>query len=285
MNKTETIVVCAIARNVSSTIRKDFKRINDALSRFSEVHWLVVESDSDDTSIKELNSIKAEKANFDFIQLGNLKEQFESRTDLLAYARNAYLREIISNKKYQNVDFVAIADLNNLNRKLSARAVNSVFDLPGPAMFTANQNGPYYDIWALRHNLWSPNDCWEQLSFYRKYSSKANLTLKTAVNLRMLNIPAESGPIEVESAFGGFAIMPRSYICNSLMYEGKTPSGKEVCEHVNFCRVIRENGGRIFVAPSMINTTLTDHSFRVTWFYGIYRNLKYPAKFIFRLFK
>ena len=285
MDQMQTILVCAVARNISRTIRKDLKRINNALGRFSEVYWLVVESDSDDNSIEELKSIKAEMPNFNFIPLGNLREQFDSRAELLAHARNTYLREIISNEKYRDIDFVAIADLNNLNRKLSAGAVNSVFNLQEEAMFTANQDGPYYDIWALRHHLWSPNDCWEQLSFYRRYSSNVNLTLKAAVNIRMLKIPAGSEPIEVESAFGGFAIVPKAFIFNSSMYEGKTPSGNEVCEHVSFCKVIRENGGRIYVVPSLINTTYADHSFRTTWPYGIYRNLKYPGKFIHKLLK
>lgn len=285
MEQGQSIVVCAVARNISKTLRKDFERINNSLSRFSEIHWLVVESDSDDNSVEELLALQAESANFNFIQMGKLKEQFESRTELLAYARNAYLNEIISNEIYKNVDFVAIADLNGLNRKLNAKAVNSVFELAESGMFTANQDGPYYDIWALRHHLWSPNDCWEQLSFFRKYSKKSNLTLKAAVNIRMLKIPVESRPIEVESAFGGFAIIPRAFIRNAWMYQGKTPEGKDVCEHVSFCEVIRENGGQIFVVPSLINTTFTDHSFRSTFLYNIYRNFKYPFKYFNKLLK
>ena len=285
MDPINKIVVCAVARNVSKTIRKDFKRINDSLSRFSEIHWLIVESDSDDNSIEELKALKADSTNFDFIHLGNLRDQFVSRTELLAHARNVYLKEITSNEKYKNMDFLAIADLNNLNRKLNAKAVNSAFELAESAMLTANQDGPYYDIWALRHHLWSPNDCWEQLAFYRRYSRKANSTLRAAVNIRMMKIPSESRPIEVESAFGGFAIVPRAFIFNASMYEGKTINGDDVCEHVSFCRIIRENGGRIFVVPSLINTTYTDHSFRTTFIYSIYRNVKYPLKYMSKLFK
>lgn len=285
MDRNETVVVCAVARNVSKTIRKDFKRINDSLSRFSEILWLVVESDSNDDSVAELEALKADSTNFNFIQLGKLRSQFSSRTELLAHARNVYLHEIVSNDKYKNVDYLAIADLNNLNRKLNAKAVDSVFRWSGPAMYTANQQGPYYDIWALRHPLWSPNDCWEQLEFYRRYSSKVNLTLRAAVNIRMLRIPAESSPIEVESAFGGFAIVPRALISSSSMYVGKTPNGNDVCEHVSFCKAIRDNGGKIYVLPSLINAKLTDHSFRSTYLYGVYRNFKYPFKFISKLVK
>lgn len=285
MDQTNKIVVCAVARNVAKTIRKDFKRINASLSRFSEIHWVIVESDSNDNSIEELKALKAESTNFDFIHLGNLRDQFVSRTELLAHARNVYLKEVTSNEKYKDIDFLAIADLNNLNRKLNAKAVNSAFELTESAMLTANQDGPYYDIWALRHHLWSPNDCWEQLAFYRRYSSKANSTLRAAVNIRMMKIPSQSRPIEVESAFGGFAIVPRAFILDASMYEGKTTNGHDVCEHVSFCKVIRENGGKIFVVPSLINTTYTDHSFRSTFLYSIYRNFKYPLKYISKLFK
>jgi hypothetical protein len=284
-NKNESIIVCAVARDVSSTIRQDFHRINKSLDRFHQIFWLVVESDSSDNSVETLESLKEEFSNFNYLTLGKLRDEFNLRTEILAFARNTYLSEIINNKIYKNVDYVAIADLNNLNNKLSARSVNSALDLQVTAMLTANQKGPYYDIWALRHHLWSPNDCWEQLEFFRKYTFKPNSTLNASVNLRMMRIRTDSEPIEVDSAFGGFAILPKSFIVDDSMYEGTNQNGREICEHVSFCRKIRESGGHILVVPSLINTSFTDHSFRSTKIYSIYRNLGYPIKLIRNLLK
>jgi hypothetical protein len=275
-----TIVVCAVARNISSTLNKDFERINLALKMFKKVLWIVIESDSTDQSVETLANLSNKNPNFYFKSLGNLSQKFKSRTEILAYARNAYLEELLTNKKYLNVNLIAIADLNNLNSKLIAEAVDSALALPNWGMCAANQDGPYYDIWALRHELWSPNDCWEQLEFFRKYSNKKNLTLNSSVNMRMLKIPRNSEPIEVDSAFGGFALVSKKLITNSSMYVGKDSRGREICEHISFCEEVRSSGERILVVPSLINTRYTDHSLRSTFMYSIYRNMSYPRKFL-----
>jgi glycosyltransferase involved in cell wall biosynthesis len=279
----DTILVCAVARNISSTLQKDFDRINLALREFKNVLWIVIESDSTDQSVETLAELSNRNSNFNYKSLGKLSQKFNSRTEILAFARNAYLDELLTNKKYTNVNLIAIADLNNLNSKISADSVNSALALPNWGMCTANQDGPYYDIWALRHELWSPNDCWEQLEFFRKYSRKKNLTLNSTINLRMLKIPRDSAPIEVHSAFGGFALVSKKHITNSSMYKGKDSRGREICEHVSFCEEVRDSGGRIFVIPSLINTRFTDHSFRSTFIYSIYRNMGYPIKYLRKL--
>ena len=47
-------------------------------------------------------------------------------------------------------------------------------------VFTANTSDIYYDIWALRHNNWSPNDCWQnkkdlvQIGFNKNFRRNFN---------------------------------------------------------------------------------------------------------------
>lgn len=276
----DTILVCAVARNISSTLQKDFDRINLALGKFEKILWLVIESDSTDQSVETLAELSKGNPNFNYKSLGTLSQRFSSRTEILAFARNSYLEELLTNEKYLNVKLIAIADLNNLNSKICADSINSALAFTDWGMCTANQDGPYYDIWALRHELWSPNDCWQQLEFFRKYSHKKNLTLNSSVNLRMLKIPRDSEPIEVDSAFGGFALVSRKHITSASMYIGRDTHGRAICEHVSFCEEVRKSGGRIFVIPSLINTSFTDHSFRSTRIYSIYRNLGYPIKYL-----
>jgi hypothetical protein len=96
----------------------------------------------------------------------------------------------------------------------------------------------------------------------------------------MLRIPRDSEPIEVKSAFGGFALVYKRFITNSSMYVGRDARGREICEHVSFCEEIRKLGGQILVVPSLINTKYTDHSFRSTFMYSIYRNMGYPTKYL-----
>lgn len=278
-------MVCAVARNVSGTIQGDFHRITKALKSFEKIFWIIVESDSTDDSREKLQEISEKNQNVKIISLGNLRDTYKDRTAILAHARNTYLQELLASEEYLGVEIIAIADLNNLNSELTSKSIDSALALSDWAMCTANQRGPYYDIWALRHPLWSPNDCWEQLDFYRKYSRKLNRTLDASVNMRMLRIHHNSDPIEVHSAFGGFALVRKNFLSTPNLYEGLTESGRQVCEHVSFCNEIRNQGGRILVVPSLINARYTDHSFRSTLLFKIYRNFLYPIKYFSRRLK
>jgi hypothetical protein len=279
-----SIVVCAIARDVSETFDSDFKTIMSALERFKKVFWIVVESDSNDNSAIKLEAYSEMYDFFTVISLGSLSRKLDKRTERLAFARNAYLKELLSNSKYQNAEVIAIADLNKLNTLLNKQAVEKAFEHKIWDMCTANQSGPYYDIWALRHEFWSPNDCWRQLDFYRKYTSRPNFTLNAAVNIRMLKIPISSEPIKVDSAFGGFALIKKKYISNDKMYNGLTDEGLQVCEHVSFCRKITEAKGEIYILPTLINTDFTDHSRQITLRFRLIRNCKYPIKLLRKMF-
>lgn len=278
-----SIVVCAIARNITKTFDSDFKTIMSALQRFEKIFWIVVESDSNDNSAIKLKTYSEKYNYFTVISLGSLSDQFNKRTEKLAFARNVYLKELLSNSKYQNIEVIAIADLNKLNTLLSKQAVDMAFEHKIWDMCTANQSGPYYDIWALRHEYWSPNNCWEQLDFYRQYTSRPNFTLNAAVNIRMLKIPTSSAPIKVDSAFGGFAFVKKKYIVNDKMYNGLTDRGTQVCEHVSFCREITEAKGEIYILPCLINTDFTDHSRQITLRYKIIRNCKYLIKLLLKM--
>jgi hypothetical protein len=128
---------------------------------------------------------------------------------------------------------------------------------------TANQKDPYYDVWALRHEYWSPNDCWQEKSFFDTFKVGNPRSFFTAIYSRMLNIPEKSELIEVDSAFGGLAIYKVKEIGNS-QYNGLTNKTlrktNEVSEHVAFNKGIKENGGVIFVNPKMINSGLNPHT-------------------------
>jgi hypothetical protein len=123
---------------------------------------------------------------------------------------------------------------------------------------TANQWGPYYDIFALRHHLWSPNNCWDAQRFLVKQGFNELHSKFIGVFSRMVTVP-ESGPwIEVDSAFGGLAIYKRGKI-QGLRYTGVTPEGAEISEHVPFHAQIKAQGGRIFINPKLINTKISEH--------------------------
>lgn len=274
-----SVLVTGIVRNVALTIERDMTVIEQALQDFRSIKWFLVESDSSDFTIEKLKDISSINENFSFVTLGKIQKAGQSRTVAMAKARNRYLEEIRENPDYLSIDILAISDFNGLNKKLTRDAVASCFEVNNWDACFANQSGRYYDIWALRHPLWSPNDCWQQLSFYRKYYRFPEFALAASVRSRMIRIPQDSEWIEVDSAFGGFAFY-RMDALGKAEYEGQTLEGNAICEHVPFHAQMRKNQKRLYINPKLINARSTDHSIRMNLSSTMFRIAKYPFKVI-----
>ena len=275
------VVVVGIVKDISSTIKKDYENLKAALNRFTEIQWFLVESNSADDSKAALAEINNFDSSFRFTSVQ--EEQLElSRFPAMARARNVYLEELRNNPAYSNCSHVVVADFNNLNNLINADAIETCFKRDDWDICCANQEGPYYDIWALRHHLWSPNDCWQELDFLRKYIRYPERSLYLALHSRMIRIPRNSDWIEVESAFGGLAIYKREVITLSD-YQAYDESGKITCEHVPFHKGLREKDKRIFINPSLINTDYTDHNSQTKITRKILRHFQYPFKYLRKL--
>jgi len=279
MDNRESIVIVGIVKDAGVGLIKDVLNLESAFSDFITVNWFLVESNSSDNTVEILSQLKNQIHNFDFVSLGSVGKPGESRTIGMASARNRYLEEIRIQNKYSNTKFVAVADFNNSNKDLTVEAVRSCFLTEDWDGCSANQNGPYYDIWALRHELWQPNDCWRQLEFFRNYVKFPEKALFMSVNSKMIVIPPTSKWTEVESAFGGLGIYRREIIL-SANYKGADDFGLPICEHVPFHQELRRQGRRLFINPRLINIGKNDHSARKSLLRVIFRIVKYPIKFV-----
>jgi hypothetical protein len=269
------VLVVGIVKNIEKTLKKDIKNIGNALSFFQEVHWFLVESDSSDNSKQTLSELKNANKNFFYTSIEILDKSYNFRTERLAIARNKYLSHIRDRIDTNEFPYIVIADFNLLNSKLSMESVISSWSRTDWDVVTANQSSRYYDIWALRHPLWSPNDCWEQHEFLKKYIKTPEIVNSYSLRSRMFKLPKDSDWIEVDSAFGGFAIYRSSFLLNDVYYEGKNDVGNMICEHVPFNQKIKELGARIFINTNLINAHYTDHSRRMTMFFTFLRLLRY----------
>ena len=275
-----SVVIVGIVRNIEKSIKKDIERFTEAFSRFGVIDFFVVESGSTDQSIQALEQLSKEMINFNYKCLA-INHKI-NRTSNMASARNAYLTYLRTDSRLSKYQYIVVADFNNLNSKLDKRAVDSCWNNSTWDVVTANQSGRYYDIWALRHPIWSPNDCWEALDFYRKYNKFPELALTYALRARSIRIPKNSAWIEVDSAFGGLAIYKSELFESKATYIGITMEEKGVCEHVSFNNQIRESGARIYINPRFINTRVTDHSRRLSFIFTLLRILRYPMKFFIK---
>jgi hypothetical protein len=279
------VLVVGVVRNVESTLLKDVKKFKEVLAGFNRIQIFVVESDSTDNSIGVLKSLKSQDESFDFETLGKLEQMIPDRTTRLAFARNRYLEEFETRDDYLDVDLLIVADFNNLNKKLNRASVESAFSESHWSVRTANQSGPYYDIWALRHPIWSPNDCWEVHEFLRRYNTFPELALYAAVNSRMIRIPKNAKPLAVQSAFGGFGIYKRSAVIGKRYSGSDYSSGRPVCEHVPFHKSIWDEGHVIEIYPKMINMHKTDHTYRFGLIRSMLRIASYLPKYLFKVSK
>lgn len=253
------ILIVGCVRNAAKTLDQNILKLQQAVSKFTQVHWLLVESDSSDSTVEILATISKNTSNFRFLSQGNLSEAMPSRTERLAFCRNIYLQEIKANPLYKDMEYVIASDFDDTNTLLSEESILSCWERDGWDVCTANQQGPYYDIWALRHPIWCPSDCWLEHRFLSQFNKNEADLAYACVFSRMITLPPESGWLEVDSAFGGLALYKKSVMMQGE-YIGLYKNGMEISEHVSFHMEIRAHGGKIWINPRLINTDYTEHS-------------------------
>jgi len=256
-----TYLVVGTCRNVERTIEADVKRITNAIPS-NKISWLVVESDSADRTLRALSSLREEMPDFRYISEGALANKIADRVERISFCRNKYIKEIKENPIYSNVDYVIVADLDGLNNCISEAYFLTCQSRTDWDVCCANQSEGYYDLFALRHELWNPCDCFLQRDFinqYRHPKYKKSLLEKGLIQSKFIKIPEGSPWIEVDSAFGGLAIYRRDVIASSC-YSHLDASNRISCEHVQLHKKIKENGGRIFINPDFVNAKETEHT-------------------------
>jgi hypothetical protein len=257
--KESSVLILGLARNVSDYLESEIISLTHALSDFGKIGMFIVESDSEDSTVSVLNSLSGRFSNFSFVSLGKLSASIPNRVDRITYCRNRYITELENNSDFENYDYVVVADLDGVNADLTPEAIRSCWLKDGWAAVAANQSAPYYDIYALRHPTWSPNDCWLYEEELRGAGLNPVAAREKAIYARQIRIPQSSAWIEVDSAFGGFCIYKREAILG-CRYASYTEAGEPVCEHVELHKQVTAKGGKIFINPSLINSGWNMHN-------------------------
>lgn len=254
MKTDKSVLVVGPVRNCAKTLRDDVLRIRLALQDY-EVHWFLVESDSADKSVKVLEELSKEIPNFGFISLGYLEQHYPQRTVRLAIARNRYIQEA----KGRDVDYVVAADFDGINNAISVEAIRSCNERDDWDVVCGNQDGPYYDVWALRAKGWLEHDVWVVADNLRANGMSLEEAMKQEVYPYMRRVPLDSEWIEVESAYSGFTIYKKQALI-SAEHIPLYPDGREQCELVPLNNKIRESGYKIFINPRLVSGGLNDYT-------------------------
>lgn len=293
------ILLVGTISNGSNTFMKDLNRVTEAFSSFFEVEFFLVESDSSDNTVTDLEMLHQTLTGFSFVSFGELKRTIPDRIERIRYCRNVYIDYIRRNFDRQKWAYVVVADLDGMNPRISAKGVQSCFLRSDWDVCLSNQTGGYYDVLALRHPEWQPNDYIQELNELKGiYGQKKILSFpflrrvaqvlfddqirRKVLYSKMRVLPADSNWIEVESGFGGLAIY-KSYVFLNHDYS-TTDSNPSNCEHVDFHSKIRNDGHKIFINPGFINADWNTYNVNRFFIVRQIRRLVWNSTFLYRVY-
>lgn len=253
----KTFIVCGTASNVEKTLSLDLKTIHESIKNVNLLDIVIIESDSSDKTVLELERLSRIYSNLKFISLGILRTEIPDKLDRLAYCRQVYVDYIIQNYNRNDHDYVIVYDFDGINNELSNTSFLSNWKYSSWDVITANQKGHYYDIAALRHYLWCPNDPVSEYKFFKSFYGVDFVNKLVQIGFRQIVIPINYGLIEVDSAFGGIAIYKANVFFSS---DGYIKNRKLGIDHVAFHKSIKDKGYRIFINPEFINASYTEHT-------------------------
>jgi hypothetical protein len=253
-----------IARNVRRHIGSVLANIEEYSNGFVEKQIIVVENDSKDGTQGALDNWAGSSDTRTYIRVVDAPSGELSRTERLGYFRNIYLAEI-EKDKYRHFDYVIVFDCDRvnsgaINRGAFFNAVRFLGSDERHAAVFANSRGFYYDIWTLRHPTWCPGDCFQELDRMRGVTSESEAVFN-CLGGRQVRINPTRAPIQVGSAFGGLGIYKRKFIFGKR-YSGLCRDGTYLCEHVPLNESIVNEGGKLFIFPSLLVSTQYEHIFR-----------------------
>lgn len=247
------VVIIGLARDCAHSLPCLLARFSEFGSELADWGYVFLENGSTDDTLSLLRSFDAHHQKGVVTTFPNLETLVKKRTERLSQLRNHALKVALQDPKFKNFDFVLIVDLDGINHVFpSSRLLDHIADWPeDQAAVFANQTKLYYDVWAYRHPVHSPNDCWKMVQNRPQNMSKREAHSEF-VKSRRIPFPKEAGLVEVDSAFGGLGIYKISAI-KGCEYLGIDDEGHEICEHVEFHNQIREKGYKLFIDAGMIN--------------------------------
>lgn len=256
----KSLVIAATLHNVEKTINELYNNILRYASVFERARIVLTESDSEDATIElvaEINNQLKRQCQkkdlpyipLDFISLGRLKQQHPLRVERISTGRNTYL-DIIENH-YSDFDYALFLDADEINSEpISMTSILSNFSKKNLNlnwdMICANCGYKYYDLWALRHPTWMPNDCLEEFENRPDFMS-AQEAFNMFVRSKFIHIPAHSEPIKVDSAFGGAAFVKIPSI-KGVRSHHLNENGNECADWPSFCKKLKN----IYINPAFI---------------------------------
>jgi hypothetical protein len=260
-NIKRSAVIVGCARDCEAFLPAVLQNVTTIANLYSHVAFVFVESDSADNTREILRKWLRKHACSFLVCLEELAAQEPRRSVRLAIARNTYM-ESLHAQHLEQFDHLVVVDFDDVNTNVIseeslAAAIRFLDSSSQNAAVFANQLPYYYDVWALRHDVWCPEDCLAQINNRPAYLPR-HRAIERYLTRRQLNIPPNTPPIAVRSAFGGLGIYKLDFV-RAARYVGLLPDGSEVCEHVAFNEAAVRAGGVLYIFPELLNQAPPEH--------------------------
>lgn len=259
IGKFASAVFVGCARNAAQHLPSVLQNLERWSQLFETTAFVFVENDSTDGTPQVLKRWLAQQRHGHLLRLDGLASNVPSRTARLAVTRNAYL-DYVRSSSYANHHYLVVVDFDDVNAvricESDFAAALDFIESTDETMGVFSNSAPvYYDVWALRHDEWSPDDCWAALSGSSEPDSQVNK--ERFVYSRQRFLPRDAEPVQVKSAFGGIGVY-RLPAALKGRYRGLTETGAEVCEHVPFNLDVGLKG-KLYVFPRLRNAAPKEH--------------------------
>jgi len=261
------IAICGLARDCADVVGANLAHLLALQSECEDfrISILVAENDSRDGTRTAIRSVLAKHEHLGDVHLellDGVDEQYPIRVIRIGHLRDVLLRKAIADSQDDHAgpslpSYYLPIDLDgDFARSLTCAnlrsAVDHLDDADADAVFPWS-TPVYYDIYALRCPGWVEYDSGDVVNqaqglpitrLYAKWRFIARAQ-------RRFNRHGRRGPIDVESAFGGFGIYRMESAARASYGAGATVQ----CEHVTFNRQIT----RKQILPTLIVSAPLEH--------------------------
>ena len=247
------VVFAGLARNCAHALPSILNALEQLGSMVDDWGYVFLENNSVDRTFGLLQRFDRTHRRGFVRSLGDLEQDVPLRTQRLAMLRNRCITEIFADPHLATFDFLIVLDMDGVNEVIDRHRLVHLMDCRVPRWtgVFANQQNHYYDIWALRHRTWCPQDCWKQVRL-RPSSMSRQEAITEFVDRRKIRLDPHSGFVPVESAFGGLGLY-RLQALRDCRYVGVDDEGQEICEHVSFHAAMGQKGGRLYIDTGLLN--------------------------------
>ena len=166
-NSERSAVIVGCARDCEPFLPTVLQNVTTIANLYSQAAFVFVENDSTDKTGEILQKWLSKRGGSRLVCLDGLAAREKRRTARLAIARNSYIEVVLQSPNFARFDHLVVIDFDDANTNgFSAASLTAAIrfldSISQNAAVFANQL-PYYDIWALRHDIWCPNDCWSEV--------------------------------------------------------------------------------------------------------------------------